>query len=1218
MNHAAFSWMTAVEQKELFSLKKAFSRFKEPVESTKLLVEIALQKHHFLMNCFCRFRQAIHSRKAERFRRRKLLDTCFRSWINHNLAITVAPVQSGVLVSACFKWIARTSELMERTFLSHKEHESHDYTDQGLFLAATYPQLLPHICACKNMYLPTSKIPMLLHACAILDANLLQKYFRFWRCRAKSTRQQVDSVIRRQSSFLLRSSFRNWNILSILRNYFRRHDRRLIQLFLMEWRCTVRATKQKRILLLFCTDIGVLKSRKQVLRRLKVLRDNRKYAKTTFEKAVVTMMKRNLILKLREWRRRVRRRKEIRYASLITLHKKRFSSIQLTFGVWLLHAAKRVSMKRNANSVVILRFHNLAKNAYLSWKHAWDNALRRKTELQIARKERAALLQKKLIESKTIHIFNVLICAWKVWRTLFRLRKSSRVLNDKNVLMRKYAAFKKWNQVRHMSCIANFVGKFWRGYRVRYKTHRCRAKYLRWIFSGRLKAAIRFSSFSLKSKSFRKWKVFINSYQYKREHYSQLVLQMRSLRMWKNSLMIKKNLELDVNKYATVFKRQQLGKCLLKFKSFTLYKTCYKISCDHFKANKLSVAFCRLFSFCLSSRCGFSSTGRRMLQNAVLHDRVLNLPQRLCIVKWRYFSRWRNKFKLSDGKFMLKCFADKHYKSSLKAKGFQLFKSRLKEYNNHHEQQLHLNSMGCNYRRHSILSRYCSHFRNSVGDRRLQLRRIQRRYLRPIFKIWYAEYRRSRRYSRKIFAVKVRIMRRICKNVFLAWKLYTMKALRLDRIAQSIVSHRAALLKEVMLDKWLFVLTAKRLQQTSTIIQARKEDWIKARALKQWQYAFDAFQDMNYKTLKATFFYWAKLVRDTKVTAEAVRKATNYLYWRQHTKILGQWHYITVVRLTLSQWECASRRRMLLWKAKKALEYWRLKCWWQGRRVLYSRVRLLHVPSKSKGVFFTNIASSAKHNFGILTASSYNQPPPILANLSRDISFSMHDRMFGGRTVAFMAPLAHEALLHRALRRWQKRIRHDLDENKLKMCHTTFLSWKRLTFVMLAKRAAFINRLLVFDNDYCLRRVFGALRSLISWNTNVVQCRKNFLRRIKKKYLHKWVQCLHYRRTRSQQVFLLKKTVKRIHQKSNSYKVLLAFKMWRLVCRSSPSLNLAGKMFLKRSWLSWRGAFLGIHYYRHSWMKKYFTAWKFRVGKLWRAYGSIRQLQHAIITIENR
>ena len=98
---AAFSWMSAVEQKETFSIKKAFSKFKvvKPI-STEALVNTALENHHFLLHCFSRFQQAIYRHRIWRFRRRKLLSHSFAHWLDYNRTQVGEPVSDGDIVSA--------------------------------------------------------------------------------------------------------------------------------------------------------------------------------------------------------------------------------------------------------------------------------------------------------------------------------------------------------------------------------------------------------------------------------------------------------------------------------------------------------------------------------------------------------------------------------------------------------------------------------------------------------------------------------------------------------------------------------------------------------------------------------------------------------------------------------------------------------------------------------------------------------------------------------------------------------------------------------------------------------------------------------------------------------------------------------------------------------------------------------------------------------------
>ena len=529
-------------------------------------------------------------------------------------------------------------------------------------------------------------------------------------------------------------------------------------------------------------------------------------------------------------------------------------------------------------------------------------------------------------------------------------------------------------------------------------------------------------------------------------------------------------------------------------------------------------------------------------------------------------------------------------------------------------------STSTTYHRRKVLSRYCSHFRNSVIERQQQIRKVQRRYLRPLFKMWYCEFRRNHYYSKRIFKLQVKIMRRISKNVFLAWRLYAMKATRLNQLALLVISQHTRALKEQVMEKWVSARTEKILQPRVEIVEDRIDEWIKLRALRKWHRVFESFKTLTWKSVRVTYFYWAKLVRDTKVTRKALQKAEYYHCIRQATKGLRDWNYMTVVHRNLRLWECDSRRRMLVWKAKGMLQYWQRKCWWQGRRVLWSRTRLLHrapekmfLVSKSRNNL-TNIFSASTNHLGASTFTSSTAA----ATFRRQEAEESKKINMKTRTGAFVAPLAHEALQLRALRRWKKHVTADTVHLKLHLTRTCFTAWKKHTFTLGAKRAAFVNRLCLFDRKLVLQHVFICLQFYQSRHAAENKCIEKLNFRQKHRFFQKWSACFKVRQDRAKQVSVVQKMFQHVVHMSVSYKLQLAFSTWRVFCRASPNLNKVNHLLLETAWVSWQLNYRATCFWRRSWLQRFFAAWFSRVDKLGRTRGCLTQMRHAAMLVEAR
>jgi hypothetical protein len=1259
LNSAAFSWMTAVEQKEAFSMKKAFCRFKMKSVTTESLVHSAFEKHHFLNHCFTRFREAIYRSKVMHFRRRKLLARIFYSWLDYNQTKPGQPVRDGSIVAACFKWISATLSDAAGVGRSIREDLDFNYSAQGRLLAATYPHLQPHIRACSSMHLPVSKVPLLLHAAAMLDAHSLQKHFHLWRRSIQTIKLCTELVKQQHLAFLLHTSFRSWSTLSVLNNFFTRKCLQQQHHFLKKWQIYMHTREQNYTVFQYCLDLSDASCKKRVLYTLKWMSVRSSEMRAVMHHAAEAKRRHTMVSSLRRWHRTIKYYKNIRHASHITSQRLCFSNTEVAFGIWLLNAARRIDMKRNANKLVIHRFYKLSRGAFDSWKNLSDESRRRRAEVDMEMKERAMAMHNKLVMLKTLRIMKVLNKAWVAWVTRFKCRKFCRPLVRYLNKLKTYSAFMKWNLIINLSQIANCMQKIWRGYAVRHLTHRNKTRYVHWILSGKLRTAMSFNASTTRMKALRHWKWYIRSSQHAKELYSQRVVQLRSLRVLYRSLAIQRRIRL-ANEHGHHFKKsKQLAHFFSAIKLSVLLQKHYWESDVYFIFKKKKHALTVLFLKRLSGRCGNLSTGRRLLTSTKLRKNVAKIePSVVAFVKTRFFARWLAKtraYRVNETRVLVlarqnllfralsrwrgycdavytlnekynddppELFGHSHYTIRMKKKYMQLFRFRLLASRGRRLRNARTLSISNKHFRSKVLSKYCLRFRECVAVRHRQIRQIQRRYLRPMFKFWHREFRRNHYYSKRIFIMQVKIMRRISKNVFLAWRLYAMKAVRLDQLAQSVISQRMRSLKERMLDRWITAATEVVMQTKTGVIEDRLDDWIKVRAMRKWRRVFESFQALNRKTLRVTYYYWAKLVRDTKITRKAVQKAEFYHCLRKGTGGLRDWHYMTVVHRNLRLWEFESRKRMLIWKAKGMLQYWRKKSWWQGRRVLWSRTRVLHRVAEKR------FQVSSRRNKVIKFSASISNFDASSSNFGASVAYqhsSLSDSvrgwvvpLRGPRTAAFRAPLAHEAMQMRALRLWKKRIMEDVNHRRFYLFQSCFTRWKKHTCILAAKRSAFMNRLQLFDRKLSLQHSFDCFRCVHARHNAEIQCREKSIFFHKRHFFQKWMTCFEVRKTSSKQLAVINRMIRQMSHKSGFYKVQLAFSTWRVHCRSSPNLNKADHMFLQVAWNSWRLNYRATRFFRRAWLQKCFAAWASRVDKVWRTRSCLTQMRHATMIVESR
>ena len=1245
---AAFSWMSAVEQKETFSIKKAFSKFKvvKPI-STEALVNTALENHHFLLHCFSRFQQAIYRHRIWRFRRRKLLSHSFAHWLDYNRTQVGEPVSDGALVSASFKWITATLGRGKSTSGGSLDLEfRYDYSGQGRLVAATYPPLKHHMDACMCLHLPLAKVPLLLHATAMLDAHLLQKHFRLWRCSIVNTKLSVNLIRRQRIACLLVTTFRKWRTTFVMSGFTYRKEQRQQHDCLLKWRLHSYTRKQAMTLVLYCFEKSVGSAKKRAMLKFEGFARNHSCTRNSFEYAENMKRKRDLKIGLRRWNIKTLYLKHIQHAACHVKRQMLHSNAAVTFGTWLLHAARRIDMKRSANTVVINRFDRLTRESFNFWKNLSDESRAFRAEVDLKRKNRAMTLHNNLVALKTVHMIRILHTSWLVWRAKFRWKTFCKPVDRYIKKLKYFAAFMKWNLICNLSQIANCVQKLWRGYVVRNLTHRSRTRYIRWIMGGKLRTALHFRISTKKRKTFQHWKKYILSSQHSKERYSQRVVQLRNLRVMFRSLTTSRKFRLALERGVTTKKVKDEQHFFSSIKLHMVLARQLLESKIYYRNIKMRGVVTALYLNRLWGVYGRISTGKRLLTNSKIRMNAEKLQPCVVFLKVRYFTKWYNKarvYRVKERKVLVQAmqnklwkafmrwnrycedsyyyheqfnhltpdeFGDVHYNKRMIKKYWRNFRYRLLESKSRNLRNQRMLSISCDHHRVKVLLRFCSHFRDSVSTRRIQIRKVRRRYLRPMFKLWHREFRRNHYYSKRIFTMQVKILRRISQNVFLAWRLYTMKATRLGQLATTIVNQRMFTLKARVLDAWVSAATERILQSKTDVIVERLDDWIKIRAMRKWKYVFDTFQDLNWKSARVIFYYWAKLIKDMKITAKAVKKAEYYHCIRKATERLRDWRYISAVHRNLRMWEFQGRKRLLVWKAKEMLKYWRLKCWWQGRRVLWSRTRVLrrvidksmHMSShRSRTVSF----SSSQNNFNA-TSSVRMTSGDMWRNESR-IQTS-------ARTTSFKTPLAHEALQIRALKRWKGHVTGYATYLKTKI----FCRWKKLTVKQSAKRAAFVNRLRIMDRRASLLSIFSLLKLNHSKGSASALCRKKSLLRRKRLYFMKWWKCYSVHVNDTRKAHVIREMQKRISSRSVSYKLHLAFKTWRVYCGASFNLNKAHRMFMREVWIAWRLNQRATHHFRCVWLCKFFSAWSGRIDKLVRTRGCLTQMRHVIMMVESR
>lgn len=276
-----------------------------------------------------------------------------------------------------------------------------------------------------------------------------------------------------------------------------------------------------------------------------------------------------------------------------------------------------------------------------------------------------------------------------------------------------------------------------------------------------------------------------------------------------------------------------------------------------------------------------------------------------------------------------------------------------------------------------------------------------------VMNLWKHVYFQKRFYYKQIFKMRCKSMSKLVKNVFLLWKLYTVKRMRVAYIGRKISLQKTIALKKNYFHHWTYEIDKKSLHRIYQIVHQRYAHNRKLAVFKWWIKRSAISRLKAWRKVYLIFHEWAKLTTDNKIINSSMHVGEMSHAIRQARKYIGRWREVTSLHLMLNEWNYSLRHAMLVWKCKKYLNYWRVKCRWLGRRVRTGarnssswlsstrKLRNANTHSLYSNEYLHNFDTSFEgisNSFGVHTQSTHAFDPYKTHSSLHDILVSPHAR----------------------------------------------------------------------------------------------------------------------------------------------------------------------------------------------------------------------------------
>ena len=672
---------------------------------------------------------------------------------------------------------------------------------------------------------------------------------------------------------------------------------------------------------------------------------------------------------LRRWVQRVHRLRSLTSREEAVRDRVKGRLVEVSFGAWVLHGVHLMGIRRSANRVVINRFRRLLGRCFTHWKQQVDDRDQLRRDMRMREVARMQDLQRRLEmwQQVAVHVMGSRhFLAWKkyVWHRKLGKVMRPRIVNFVHKQW-KLLAFRQWNAATYEDVIACCLQKVWRGYSCRRVHHRAECQYIRWIVNGgHLRGAMRMSARSRKRRALNGWLLYVKGHRHARELRSNRVLQRRALgivllrvqqlsrqrrvvlrawTMWEHSrcLAVLKLLRRDVSlrRGALQLRRRRserrmlaalrlLGSFLPRYApkpSLAWRRATMSVEEGHFSMRRY-----------LQRWHGRARRGSHLHRMKIVSARLFLLRYRPTMRAWRRRAhRWARS---SDHPILV---AHRHYIRHLRTTAFSRFREGLGTLQRSFRQQWRLvATIDRKYNRKRARTALAVWYRVIVR-RRCAVKIAIRVTAKPKFAAWRKLFLTVRNHRVKIFRVRVKVMRRIARGVFLAWSLYAIRSSRLRKCCHAVHNMTLFHIKQRAWEDWRTAHREVYLQLKEQRVYSMHVARVRAAVLRHWLLRYRTSSEQTWQNVQITFGHWAQYTEDNRVGRRA--------------HILGEAHHTaTMQRAAIACWrqrcrsvaylrqrEFAARKFMLMSHCVQMLRYWRCWSWWMGRRVLYGRVRVI-------------------------------------------------------------------------------------------------------------------------------------------------------------------------------------------------------------------------------------------------------------------------------------
>lgn len=222
------------------------------------------------------------------------------------------------------------------------------------------------------------------------------------------------------------------------------------------------------------------------------------------------------------------------------------------------------------------------------------------------------------------------------------------------------------------------------------------------------------------------------------------------------------------------------------------------------------------------------------------------------------------------------------------------------------------------------------------------LRRATRRtVLIPCFKSWFSLYATQSVIRQRVLKLKLRILMRLTRGIFMSWAYHTMRCRRLAYQVSVVQQRRQAWSMKISMNHWCHLMAWDKCSRAFVSVVELRVARLLKRSFVGWRRARLVATSLNDALYQMIFTSWMWYTQRKLMKARAVRKANRYFFLSKCSYAIRQWRVWVKIRVKFAEYNSEGLRHYALRSTRRCLLYWLYWAWWMGRAVLFSRRKCL-------------------------------------------------------------------------------------------------------------------------------------------------------------------------------------------------------------------------------------------------------------------------------------